>query len=62
MRASKDVALDEQPGLNIAYFAMNNLKKPFGDPRVRQALALAKRDGTPFAEPPFAEPPCKVVP
>ena len=41
VKASKDVVLEEQPGLNIAYFAMNNLKKPFDDARVRNAVALA---------------------
>jgi peptide/nickel transport system substrate-binding protein len=41
VKGSKDVVLAEQPGLNIAYFAMNNTRKPFDDPRVRNALALA---------------------
>jgi peptide/nickel transport system substrate-binding protein len=39
--SSTTVALEKQPGLNIAYFSMNNTKKPFDDPRVRNAVALA---------------------
>lgn len=39
----KDPKLDlvTQPGLNIAYFAMNTTRKPFDDARVRRAVALA---------------------
>lgn len=33
------VLLDTQTGLNIALLSVNNEKEPFGDPRVRQALA-----------------------
>ncbi len=31
----------QQPGLNVSYIALNTLKKPFDDKRVRQALNLA---------------------
>jgi dipeptide transport system substrate-binding protein len=42
-KISKDpvVNLLKQPGLNIAYLAMNNTKKPFDDKRVRQAVQYA---------------------
>lgn len=30
-----------RPSMNVGYLALNNLKKPFNDPRVRQAIACA---------------------
>jgi peptide/nickel transport system substrate-binding protein len=41
LRAADAVTLDAQPGLNIAFLSVNNERKPFADPRVRQALARA---------------------
>jgi len=41
VRKDPKLLLVTQPGLNIAYFAMNNTHKPFDDPRVRRAVALA---------------------
>jgi len=41
IRADKTLKLDEQPGLNIGYLALNVTKKPFDDLRVRQAVAMA---------------------
>ncbi|MCG3135075.1 MAG: Periplasmic dipeptide transport protein [Planctomycetes bacterium] len=38
-RANPSLVVATQPGLNIAYFAMNNTRKPFDDPRVRRAVA-----------------------
>lgn len=37
----KDLTVLSQPGLNIGYIAMNNLKKPFDDKRVRLAVQHA---------------------
>lgn len=37
-RAGDKVRLVEKPGLNIAYLAMNNLKAPFDNLKVRQAI------------------------
>jgi peptide/nickel transport system substrate-binding protein len=39
--ADKSLALEQQPGLDIAYLAMNTRRKPFDDQRVREAVALA---------------------
>jgi peptide/nickel transport system substrate-binding protein len=39
--AGKDVVLEQQPGLDLAYLAMNTRRKPFDDVRVRQAIAFA---------------------
>jgi dipeptide transport system substrate-binding protein len=41
IRADKSLTLMSQPGLNIGYLAMNNLKAPFTDKRVRQAVNMA---------------------
>ncbi len=41
IRDNKDLVLLTQAGMNICYLAMHNDKKPFGDPRVRQAVNLA---------------------
>ncbi|MCO5168829.1 MAG: ABC transporter substrate-binding protein [Planctomycetes bacterium] len=38
---AKDVTVLAQPGMNVAYLAFNNRRKPFDDPRVRQACAMA---------------------
>lgn len=35
------VRVVREPGMNVAYLALNNLKAPFTDPRVREAVALA---------------------
>ncbi|WP_341677418.1 ABC transporter substrate-binding protein [Niveibacterium sp. SC-1] len=42
-QAEKDgnLAVLQQPGLNVGYIALNTTKKPFDDKRVRQALDLA---------------------
>ena len=37
----KDLTLESQPGLNVAFWAFNTQKPPFNDVRVRQALAHA---------------------
>jgi peptide/nickel transport system substrate-binding protein len=36
-----EITLDSQTGLNLAFLSVNNERPPFGDPRVRQALAHA---------------------
>lgn len=38
MRANKEIVVQEQPGLNIGYLALNTQRKPFDDKRVRLAL------------------------
>jgi peptide/nickel transport system substrate-binding protein len=39
--AENDLQVLTQPGMNVAYLAFNCKKKPFDDPRVRRACALA---------------------
>ncbi|MCZ7863555.1 ABC transporter substrate-binding protein [Agrobacterium salinitolerans] len=41
IRADKNLKLDEQPGLNVAYFAYNTTVAPFDKPEVRKALNMA---------------------
>ncbi len=41
IRADQDLQLLSQPGLNIGYLAFNNLRPPFTDRRVRQAITYA---------------------
>ena len=41
IKADKNLVLLSQPGLNIGYLAFNNLKPPFTDVRVRQAINMA---------------------
>jgi len=41
IRADNNLQLLSQPGLNIGYLAFNNLKAPYTDRRVRQAINLA---------------------
>ncbi len=41
IKADTSLQLLSQPGLNIGYLAFNNLKAPFTDKRVRQALNMA---------------------
>ena len=41
VKANPNLVLESQPGINVAYFAMNCSKKPFDDVRVRQAVAFA---------------------
>jgi dipeptide transport system substrate-binding protein len=41
LRKTPSVKVVEREGLNIGYLALNVEKKPFGDRRVREALALA---------------------
>ncbi len=38
MKENKDITLLQGPGLNVGYLAMNVLKKPFGNLKVRQAV------------------------
>lgn len=40
-RMGKKVEVAQKPGMNLAYLAMNNLKKPFDNLKVRQAIRLA---------------------
>src|SRR5262249_59275280 len=41
MKKDANLQLFSQPGLNIAYWAFNNQRKPFDDKRVRQAFNMA---------------------
>jgi cationic peptide transport system substrate-binding protein len=41
VRQSKDLILDEKPGLNVGFWAFNTSKPPFDRPEVRRALSLA---------------------
>jgi dipeptide transport system substrate-binding protein len=41
IRKDPDLTMLSQPGLNIGYLAFNNLKAPFTDKRVRQAIDMA---------------------
>ena len=41
LEADAKVAVVRQPGMHVAYLAMNTMKKPFDDPRVRRAIAYA---------------------
>jgi dipeptide transport system substrate-binding protein len=41
IKADPKLQMLSQPGLNIGYLAMNNLKKPFDDVRVRRAINMA---------------------
>ena len=40
-RPARTITLDSQIGLNLAFLSINNERPPFGDARVRQALARA---------------------
>ncbi|WP_343312493.1 ABC transporter substrate-binding protein [Brucella sp. BE17] len=41
LQANSNLKVDEQAGLNVAYFAYNTLKAPFDKPEVRKALNQA---------------------
>jgi cationic peptide transport system substrate-binding protein len=41
IRQSKNLILDEKPGLNVGFWAFNTSKPPFNNPEVRRALSLA---------------------
>jgi cationic peptide transport system substrate-binding protein len=41
IRQSKNLILDEKPGLNVGFWAFNTAKPPFDRPEVRRALSLA---------------------
>jgi peptide/nickel transport system substrate-binding protein len=41
IEGDEDLKVITRPPLNIGYLAMNNQKKPFDDPKVRRAVALA---------------------
>jgi len=41
LHARPEITLDSQTGLNLAFLSINNDRPPFGDRRVRQALARA---------------------
>lgn len=40
VETNPELALLSQPGMNVGYLTMNNLKPPFTDARVRRAIAL----------------------
>lgn len=46
LQSSPGVKVVREPGMNTAYLALNNLKAPFDDQRVREAVALALDLGT----------------
>ena len=41
LRRQPSIALDSKTGLNLVYLALNNERPPFGDRRVRRAIALS---------------------
>ena len=41
MQANPNIIVQEEPGLNIGFWAFNTSKVPFNNPKVRRALALA---------------------
>ncbi len=41
LESNAGIKVVRQPGMHVAYLAMNTRKKPFDDPRVRQAVAYA---------------------
>ena len=41
LEEDKNVVVARMPGINVGYLAMNTMKKPFDDKRVRQAVAFA---------------------
>ncbi|MFT4788177.1 MAG: cationic peptide transport system substrate-binding protein [Paraglaciecola sp.] len=41
IRKRQDLILDEEPGLNVGFWAFNTTKPPFDNPQVRKALAMA---------------------
>lgn len=41
VETNPELRLLSQPGMNVGYLALNNLKKPFDDVRVRRAIAMA---------------------
>lgn len=41
MRATPNIVVEEEPGLNVGFWAFNTSKPPFDQPIVRRALAMA---------------------